>query len=190
MRIVFGGAGAIGSTAIWFCRNLDAEIAVVDFDRVESKNLFAQTFTRQALGKNKAEALRLQLKSFFGKNIDAFAVRLGDDNVKTLCEPSDLLVDAFDNAASRRILSSFARATEKPLVHAAISSDSTFGIVRWDSRFEPDEEDTLGQPTCEGGDHLPFMGVLGATLARVIQDFVTSGTRRDVMIDLHGIRGQ
>src|SRR6266496_3273897 len=189
MRIVFGGAGALGSTAVLFSRNLEAEIAIVDFDRVESKNLFAQVFTRQAIGKNKAEALKLQLRSFFGKSIEAFGVRLVEENIEPLCKSADLLVDAFDNAKSRRLLSSFARAFEKPLVHVAMSADGAFGIVRWDERFAADEESVEGQATCEGGDHLPFIGVLGATLARVIQDFVNGGVKRDVMVDLHSVRG-
>ena len=188
MRIVFCGVGALGSTAVWFCRNLEAEIAVIDFDRVESKNLLAQAFTRLAMGKNKATALKLQIKSFFGKNIDAFGVRLGEENLEVLCGAADLLVDAFDNAASRRLLSSYARTTGKPLVHVGMSADATFGIVRWDERFEVDEEDSPGQATCEAGDHLPFIGVLGATLARVIQDFANGGVERDVIVDLRSVR--
>ena len=39
------------------CRNLDAELRLVDFDRVESKNLAAQWFVKQSVGKNKAEAV-------------------------------------------------------------------------------------------------------------------------------------
>ena len=42
MRIVFCGVGAIGSQAAMLCRNLDAELAFVDFDRVESRNLLAR----------------------------------------------------------------------------------------------------------------------------------------------------
>lgn len=185
MRIVFGGAGAIGSTAIWFCRNLDADIRVIDFDRVESKNLLAQSFTRQAIGKNKAEALRLQLKNYFAKDLQAFSVRLTAQNVKQFCSDADLLVDTFDNAAGRRLLSKFAAESGKPLVHGAMTADSTFGIVRWDELFQADEEDQPGQPTCEGGEHLPFIAVLSATLARVIQDFVISGIKRNVMVDLN-----
>jgi len=189
MRIVFAGAGAVGSTALWFCRNLDGDIVVIDFDRVESRNLLAQVFTRQAIGKNKAEASKLQLKNYYGKNIEAFGVRLVKENIDRLCESANLLVDAFDNADSRRLLSQFARSKQIPLVHAAMSADATFAIVRWDERFEADVEDTPGQATCEGGDHLPFVGVLGATLARIIQDFVTGGLKRDAMIDLRTVRG-
>ena len=50
------------------------------------------------------------------------------------------------------------------------------------------EEDGPGQATCKAGDHLPFIGVLEATLARVIQDFANGGVERDVIVDLRSVR--
>ena len=44
MRIVFCGVGALGSTAAVLCRNLDATLCFVDFDRVESKNVLVLAF--------------------------------------------------------------------------------------------------------------------------------------------------
>jgi len=200
MRIVFCGVGALGSTAVWFCRNLSAssdsaqpgrrtqaQLVFVDFDRVESKNVMAQAFVKASIGKNKAEALKAQMLTFFGVKAEAFGVRLEATNVETICASADLLVDAFDNVKSRAMLSEFSRAKDKPLVHAALSGDGTFGIVRWDERFAPDAEDAEGQATCEGGEHLPLIGVLGSSLARVIQDFAKDGTRRDVMVSLRSV---
>ena len=184
MRIVFCGVGAIGSTAAVLCRNLEATLVFIDFDRVESKNLLAQAFVKPSVGKNKAEALKLQLLNLHGVKSEAFGVRVTRDNVAALCGSADLLVDCFDNQASRVLLSDFARAAGKPLVHGALAADGTFGLVRWEERFVPDAEDTAGQATCEGGAHLPLIGQLGATLARVVQDFVKHGTRRDAMVSL------
>jgi predicted ThiF/HesA family dinucleotide-utilizing enzyme len=190
MKIVFCGVGALGSTAVWFCRNLDAKLAFVDFDRVESKNVMAQAFVKASIGKNKADALRAQLLTFFGTKAEAFGVRLTETNVEALCQSADLVVDAFDNAKSRQILSDYARAKGKALVHAALSGDGTFGLVRWDERFVADVEDHEGQATCEGGEHLPLIGVLGSTIARVIQDFVKDGTKRDAMVALRSVTSQ
>lgn len=186
-RIVFCGVGALGSTAAVLCRNLDAALCFVDFDRVESKNLLAQAFVKQSLGKNKAEALKLQLLNFHGIKTESFGVRLVADNVRALCGGAAVVVDCFDNAASRRTLSEFARAEGRPLVHAAISGDGTFGIVRWDERFVADAEDVAGQATCEGGEHLPLIGLVGAALARALQDFLRAGVRRDVMVSLNAV---
>ena len=185
-RIVFCGVGALGSNAVVLCRNLDAQLVLVDFDRVESKNCLAQAFVKPSVGKNKADALKLQLSNFWGVKAESFGVRVEATNVATLCDKADLVVDAFDNAKSRRILSDYARAANKPLVHAAVSADGTFGLVRWDERFVPDEEGTPGQATCEGGEHLPLISLVSSTLARTIQDFVKDGSRRDSMISLSG----
>jgi hypothetical protein len=187
MRIVFCGIGALGSTAAMLCRNLQATLVFVDFDRVESKNLLAQAFVKQSVGKNKAEALKLQLSNFHGVKSEAHGVRLAEGNIETLCSAADLLVDAFDNAASRELLSAFARRSGKPLVHAAISADGTFGLVRWDERFTADAEDAPGQATCEGGEHLPMIGLVAATLARAVQEFSSDGKKADRMISLGAV---
>lgn len=186
-RIVVCGVGALGSTAVQYLRSLDAELRLVDFDHVESKNLSAQWFVKQSLGKNKAEAIRLQLANFYGVKAEAMGVRLGANNAAQLLSGAALAVDCFDNADSRIVLSESARAAGVPLVHAALAADGTFGMVRWDERFTPDREDAEGQATCEGGEHLPMIGLVGATLARTIQDFVTSGERRDYLVSLSGV---
>jgi molybdopterin/thiamine biosynthesis adenylyltransferase len=187
MKIVVCGVGALGSTAVLFIRNLGAELRVVDFDRVETKNVAAQWFVKQSVGKNKAEAIRLQLANFYGGKAEAMTVKLVDNNAAQLLGGCDLAVDCFDNADSRLVLAEAARASSVPLVHAALAADGTFGMIRWDERFAPDREDEAGQATCEGGEHLPLIGVVGATLARAIQDYTKSKTRDDYFISLSGV---
>ena len=187
MKIVVCGVGALGSTAVLFIRNLGAELRVVDFDRVETKNVAAQWFVKQSIGKNKAEAIRLQLANFYGGKAEAMTVKLVDNNAAQLLDGCDLAVDCFDNADSRLVLAEAARASSVPLVHAALAADGTFGMIRWDERFAPDREDEAGQATCEGGEHLPLIGVVGATLARAIQDFAKSKARDDYFISLSGV---
>lgn len=188
MRVLFCGVGALGSNAALACRNLAVELAFVDFDRVESKNLLSQAFVKPSIGKNKAEALKLQLANFYGVKSEAFPVRVTHDNVAALAGKADLIIDAFDNAASRDILSTFARANGKPLVHAAIAADGSFGIVRWDARFVADAEDAPGQATCENGEHLPMLMLVSSALARAIQTFVTNGQMVDFMVSRFGIQ--
>jgi molybdopterin/thiamine biosynthesis adenylyltransferase len=109
-RIAVCGVGALGSTCVLYLRNLDAELRLIDFDRVESKNLSAQWFVKQSLGKNKAEAARLQLANFYGVKAEAMGVRLRADNAAQLLGGCALAVDCFDNADSRLALSEAARA--------------------------------------------------------------------------------
>lgn len=188
MRIVVCGVGALGSTAVLFIRNLEAELRLVDFDRVESKNLQAQWFVKQSVGKPKADSVRLQLVNFYGhKTTEALNVRLAPTNTDQLLAGADLAVDCFDNADSRIVLAEACRAKQLPLVHGALAADGTFGMVRWDERFTPDRESAVGQATCEGGEHLPMIGLIGATLARAIQDFVKDGAKHDYIVSLSGV---
>jgi len=186
-RVVFCGVGALGSHAAVLCRNLDASLVLVDFDRVESKNLLSQAFVKPSIGKNKADALKAQLLNFYGIKSESFGVRVSEDNVEALLSKADLLVDCFDNAKSREVLSRFARASSRPLVHAGLSADGTFGLVRWDERFTADREDEEGQATCETGEHLPLVACVASTLARVIQDHLASGERRDALVSLMAV---
>lgn len=186
-KVALCGVGALGSTAGLFCRNLPAVFRFVDFDRVESKNLLAQFFVKPSIGKNKAEALKLQWFNFWGIKAEASPVRLTEQNVQALLGEAELIVDCFDNFESRKLLSEFARRHGKALVHAAVAGDGTFGVVRWDARFTADREDVAGQATCEGGEHLPLIGVLGAALARAIQDFLSDGTQRNFNVSLNGV---
>lgn len=182
MRIVFCGVGALGSNAAMLCRNLDATLRFVDFDRVESKNLLAQAYVKQSIGKHKAAALKLQLQNFHGVTTEAFSVRLVANNAAELLADAGLVVDAFDNYESRALVSAHARAHAIPLVHAALAGDGSCGLVRWDARFVPDREDAAGQATCEGGEHLPMIGLLSATLASAIRQYVRTGEMADFLV--------
>ena len=187
MRIAFCGVGALGSTAVLYCRNLDATLRVIDFDRVESKNLQAQWFVKQSVGKNKAAAIRLQLSNFYGVKAEALGVRMISQNATELLDGCDLAVDCFDNFDSRILLSQKSRELEVPLVHGALAGDGRFGLVRWDERFHPDREDNEGQATCEGGEHLPMIGMISSAIARAIQDFQATGEKHDYMVSLSGV---
>ena len=187
MRAVICGVGALGSNTVALCRNLALELRLVDFDRVESKNLAAQWFVKQSVGKNKAEAMRLQLANFYGAKCEARGARLAASNAAQLLADCDLAVDCFDNADSRLVLAEAARARDLPLLHGALAGDGSFGLVRWDERFVPDREDAAGAATCEGGEHLPLIGLVAAMLARAIQDFIRSGSRHDYSISHNGV---
>src|SRR5262249_8555072 len=150
-------------------------------------NLAAQAFVRQSLGKNKAEALKLQLWNSWGVKAEALGVRVVADNVAEVCAGAALVVDCFDNRAGREVLSAHARAAGLPLVHAAMPGVGRFGPVRWAGRFTADAEARAGQATCEGGEHLPFIGLLAAALARAVQDFVDGGRRRDAVVSLSSV---
>lgn len=174
--IVVIGCGALGSHAIQFLRTT-AAIRAVDFDRVEARNIQAQFHSIMGVRKNKTEALKNLMGMVFGVKMETRPFKMTADNVQELCAGAELVIDAMDNGASRRVLRTYTQFANLPCLHGAIDADGTFGRVIWDEHFVVDDEDAPGAPTCEGGEHLPFIASVAAFLARAAQAFLTKGER-------------
>ena len=174
MKILFCGGGALGSHALLLARDLQHDLAVIDFDRVETKNLASQWFVKQMVGKNKATALKMELLNFYDVKLQDFTVKLTALNVETLLGDAGLVVECFDNAESRRVVQSFVRSKQKPCVHAGLAANGEFGVVRWDKDFTIDEEAAPGQATCEGRGFLPIILRVCSSLVGSVQSFLAN----------------
>ncbi len=53
-KVTIVGVGALGSHAALLLRN-EADLKLIDFDKVDAKNTLAQFHARQSIGRNKAE---------------------------------------------------------------------------------------------------------------------------------------
>ena len=153
-------------------RDLEQELAAIDFDKVETKNLASQWFVKQMVGKNKATAAKMQLLNFYDVKLLDYSLKLTALNVEAILGPAGLVVDCFDNAASRRVIQDFVRAKQKACVHAGLAANGEFGVVRWDSHFTIDSEDLPGQATCEGRGFLPLILRASSSLVSSIQVFL------------------
>lgn len=186
MNIVVVGVGALGSQAVLLMRNLKATIKVVDFDRVEAKNTQSQFHGKPGVGKPKVLALRGAMNLLFGVTLQTNTNKLVEGNAKELLGGNDLVIDCLDNAASRRVIQAFVRQNTIPCLHSAVDANGSFGRVCWDERFVIDEEDATGAPTCENGEHLPFLSIVAAHLAHSAKEFVSKGTRLGYQISPGG----
>lgn len=182
MRVVVVGVGALGSHVVQLGRSLPVQWKVIDFDRIEAKNVLAQFHTRMGVGKNKAQALQQAMQGMFGVKIDAVPHRLSADNSEALLGDADLVVDCLDNAEARTLVQQFVRARGIACVHGALAPGGELGRVVWDHLFVIDSEDSPGQQTCEGGEHLAFIAQTAATLAQAIAIYV--GDRRQISTQL------
>ena len=175
MKILFCGGGALGSHALLLARDLEHELAVIDFDRVETKNLASQWFVKQMVGKHKATALKMQMLNFYDVKLQDYAVKLTALNVDAILGSAGLVVECFDNAESRRVVQEYVRSSQKPCLHAGLAANGEFGVVRWDQHFQIDQEDTPGQATCEGRGFLPLILRVASSLAGSMQFFLADG---------------
>jgi len=100
------GAGGLGSNvAISLARAGVGRLIIADFDRVEPSNLNRQQYFTRQIGRRKVEALRETLR---GVNPFAeytvHAVRVTRANVGRIFGEAEILVEAFDRAATKRML--------------------------------------------------------------------------------------
>lgn len=194
-KIIVVGVGALGSHVVQFLRNQDSSIRIVDFDRVEQRNVGSQFHGKPNVGKAKVASLQQTMNFLFGRKIETTPHKLTADNVGVLLKGSDLIIDCLDNALGRRLIQQYVRAapvaidmkvdtaTGKgvgksvmlPCLHGALDANGSFGRVVWDSNFVPDEEGAPGAATCENGEHLPFIAIVAAHIAYAAQLFLKDG---------------
>jgi predicted ThiF/HesA family dinucleotide-utilizing enzyme len=180
------GAGALGSHAALFLRN-DARIKVIDFDRIEWKNVLSQFHTKPSVGKNKAEALKQSMSFLFDVKVEAIPHALSTTNAEQLLGGADVIIDCLDNAAARLVVQAYARAHGIACLHGALAPAGEFGRVVWDEAFTIDSESSAGAPTCEGGEFLPFVAIVASHLARAAQIFLKGGNKVGFQIHPAGV---
>ena len=100
------GCGGLGSNAaISLVRAGVGNVILVDFDKVEPSNLNRQHFFKYDIGKYKVEALSEHLKSINPDvKIFKYNQKLIAENVKEILGFSDILIEAFDKAESKKML--------------------------------------------------------------------------------------
>lgn len=181
MTLVIVGVGALGSHLVQFVRNEKTAIRIIDFDRVELKNVSSQFHSKTSVGKNKTAALAQTVDFLYGRKLQGVPNKLSTDNVNELLGPRGtdkpvLVVDCVDNAATRTLIQNHCRIHSIPCLHGALAADGQFGRVIWSEQFVIDS-DASGAATCEDGEHLPFIALTAAYLARAVQIFLRSGKR-------------
>jgi sulfur carrier protein ThiS adenylyltransferase len=100
------GAGGLGSTvAISLARSGVGRLIIADFDRVEPSNLTRQQYAIRQIGRRKVDALRENLRAInpFSEYI-VHAVRVTRATVGRIFADAEILVEALDRAAAKRML--------------------------------------------------------------------------------------
>jgi molybdopterin/thiamine biosynthesis adenylyltransferase len=185
--ITIVGVGALGSHLVHQIRNIKQSIQVIDFDKVETKNVQAQFYTKNCVGSHKSRMLSAVMKQSFGRNIPFIVNKLTQDNIMMLLKDSELVVDCTDNFAARTLIKEWCAQWKKDCLHGCLSADGTFARIIWSDIFTPDAEGKEGEATCENGDNLPFYSMAASHLALVIQKFLKTGKKNSLQITPTGV---
>ena len=175
-RVLVVGAGGLGSAALqYLAASGVGTIGVIDDDVVENSNLQRQVIHTDArIGMAKVfsaqAAMQAQNPNVF---VRPYRRRLDDENVRSLFEDYDLILDGSDNFETRYLVNRTCVALGMPLIAAAISQwegqISTYhpasGGPCYQCVFPQAPAPGLAPSCAEAGVLGPLPGVLGAMMA-------------------------
>ena len=134
VRLTLCGAGALGShLADNLARQGFAVLKVIDRDRIEEHNVSTQIYGEADVGAWKGDVLRNRLFRAAGVEIEAVNKELTERNARSLLKESGLVLDTFDNSASRRLVQDQCRALALPCLHVGLFAD--YAEVVWDEHY-------------------------------------------------------
>lgn len=134
VRLCLCGAGALGSNlAENLVRQGFRRLRVIDRDRVEEHNISTQVYGEADVGAWKIDILRNRLFRAVGVEIDAQQRELTEQNAGKLLRDADVVIDTFDNSASRSIVQTTCRTDGLICLHAGLNAD--YGEVVWDESY-------------------------------------------------------
>lgn len=180
-RVVVCGAGAVGSNLVHnLVRQGFRTLAVIDRDRVEEANLATQTYRRSDLGAQKAVALRNDVFRIAGVELEAVADELAERNAAKLVRGAAVVVDGFDNAASRVLVARAAEAAGIACLHVGMAAD--YAEVMWDGAWVAPSG--AGEDVCDYPLARNVIMLAVAVASEALVSFVAGEKRRSFTITL------
>lgn len=174
-RVVVIGAGALGSPVIQYLAAAGVgTIKVVDFDDVSLENLQSQVLhTSRDIKRPKVASAKDKVRNINKTiNFEAENIKLEAENIVSVIDGYDLILDCTDNFKARYLISDAAVLCKIPVVFGAIYQfEGQVGIFNLDGgpcyrcQFpEPPEAGLV--PTCsEGGSISSLPGIIGSIQA-------------------------
>lgn len=180
-EIVLCGAGALGSNiADNLVRQGFETLTVIDRDRVEEHNAGTQVYGLSDVGTWKVECLRNRIFRATNIEIEGMRKELTAQNSAALLKGAGILVDTFDNSASRQLVQDAARAANVPCLHVGLYADYAEAI--WDEAYRVPRDvagDVCDYPLARN------LVLFAVTIAsELLVRFVTEGTRKGVTLTL------
>lgn len=164
------GVGGLGSAAALYLAGAGVgRIGLADPDSVSPSNLQRQVlYDERQIGMPKTEAARQKLAAFSSQvRLECHPEGITPQNVRSLLERYDLIVDCSDNFPTRYLLDDACAAAGKPWVHGSIGAFtgqvSLFNHLRRRrySDLYPDREALCARPRTTAGVVGTTPGVIG-----------------------------
>ena len=175
-QITICGTGALGSyLSDTLVRQGVTHLRVIDKDRVEGHNVATQIFGDGDVGALKVAALKNRLYRDVGVEIETFDKELNAGTVSKFLKGSDLVIDTFDNNASRKLVSEFCREKKLQALHSGLYE--TYGEVVWDEEYTVPPDSVAGD-VCDYPLARNLVTIVVAIAAEEVIDFCLSAKPR------------
>lgn len=185
-HITVCGAGAIGSNLVDnLARQGFKSFRVIDFDRIDSHNINNQIYSYKDVGLLKSVSLSDIIYEACMADVEAVTKKLESDNIKKYIKNTDLVIDAFDNIPSRKLVTDFCQKNNIPCIHAGVLVN--FGEVVWNEKYHINEEQTNDLDACDYP--LARNIVLGVVVlsSEIIIDYFINNNKRNAIICLKNL---
>lgn len=134
VHITIAGAGTLGSNlADTLSRQGCGNLRLIDMDRVEEQNLGTQIYGAGDIGALKVEAAKNILFRNVETEVETFNKELKAQTIKRFLKGTHLVIDAFDNRASRQLLFDYCGENNLPCLHGGLFEG--YGEVVWNDVY-------------------------------------------------------
>jgi adenylyltransferase/sulfurtransferase len=184
-RVLVVGAGSLGSpVALYLCAAGVGTIGIVDFDEVSVSNLQSQiAHGTRDVNRPKVASIRDSIRAINPfVAVETYHVKLSADNIESVVEDYDVIVDATDNYATRYLINDVCVLLGKPLVFAALYQYEGYVTVYDAGRGPcfrcqfPAPPPAGLLPTCaEGGAISTLPGIIGSIQANEALKLIVGG---------------
>ncbi len=188
IRLTVCGAGAVGSNLVQnLMRQGFRRVTVIDLDRVEAHNVNTQTYAEGDVGAWKVDVLQAEMFRAVGVEIAAVRERLTERNAVKWLRDADLVVDGFDNHASRTVVTDHCRAAHVPCLHVGLSPD--YAEVVWNENYRvPQDVVQEGANVCDYPLARNLIQFAVALASEAIVRFVLEGKRESRSFTLRDLK--
>ncbi|MGD1809463.1 ThiF family adenylyltransferase [Dapis sp. BLCC M126] len=148
LSITICGAGALGANITEnLARSGFSKLRVIDYDRIEERNLSTQPYYRSDIGAFKVKILTNSVYRALGIKIDSQSQKLNEENADKLLGKSELVIDTFDNSLSRSVVKNYCANSNIYCLHVGLASD--YSEIIWNENYRvpsPANDDVCDYP--------------------------------------------
>ncbi len=186
VKLTLCGAGALGSLlADNLVRQGMRQLTAIDHDRVEAHNVGTQLFGQGDVGAFKVDVLRAHCFRVAGVQLTTFAKWLDERTLKKFLRGAELVIDTFDNSASRRIVSEYCRSNQLACLHLGMNEG--YGEVRWNDVYHV-PSDVVASDVCDYPLARNLIMLVVAAGSEAVLRYVLEGRQENYSLTLRDLK--